>query len=133
MKSVLVPVIVVLTILTISCFSGKDEYYVKMTGAVEIPYAYIPDSVNKLDTAWIDVKAQAFDACWSNLRFVLSLNSTMEYNLQAIGTYESYGSCPEKMVYGDSTIAFVPAQPGLYKFYIYKGPNITEIDTLIVK
>jgi hypothetical protein len=133
MKSVLVPAVIVMAILTVSCFNmGKDQYYMKMTGAVEISYASIPDTVAKLDTARIVVKAQAFDACWSNLRFVLSLNAPMEYNLQAIGTYESYGNCPEMMVYGDSTIAFVPAQPGLYKFYVYKGPNITETDTLIV-
>ena len=124
----------IIALLIAACSNlNKNEYYVRMTSAVEISHIEVPDTVDNNVAALIKAKAQAYDACWSNLTFLLTKNSDFEYSLQAFGLYESYGSCPQTTVYGDTTITFQPPQLGLYKFYIYKGPNDVEVDTMIVR
>ena len=134
MKPVVISLITVLSLLMISCFKlGKDQYYIKMTGAVEISHVEIPDTVISGNYALIKATAQAYDACWSNLTFKLDSTTNHEYTLQAMGTYESYGSCQSLMVYGDTAISLKMTKPGLYKFYTYMNPETTQIDTMIVR
>jgi len=124
----------IIVLLILSCTNlNKNDYYVRLTSSVEISHIEVPDTVDNNAVALITARAQAYDACWSNLTFLLTKNSDFEYSLNAFGIYESYGSCPAMMVYGDTTITFQPAQIGLYKFYIYKGPNDTQVDTMIVR
>jgi hypothetical protein len=133
MKKNLVAISVILALLSVSCFKlGESEYYVKMTGRVEISHVTIPSELVKSDTARITARAQAYDGCWSNLYFQLDSTSAHEYILQAYGIYESYGSCPSVMVYGDTTILLKMKTAGTYIFYTYMTPEITQKDTLVV-
>jgi hypothetical protein len=134
MKSVLFTLIFLIAISVAACFDlGKDQYYVKLTGAVNITNIHIPDTINVNDTAPIILKAEAYDACWSDLRFLLSKINDFEYTVQALGTYESSGNCPTATVTGDSTISFKGTKAGIYRFSFYKSAEVTEIDTLVVK
>ena len=133
MNKTLVALLVILALIGVSCFKlGESEYYVKMTGRVEIKNVHIPSQLNESDTARITARAQANDGCWSNLRFQLDSTSANEYILQAYGTYESWGSCPSVMVYGDTTILLKMKTAGTFIFYTYMTPEITQKDTLVV-
>jgi hypothetical protein len=124
----------IFALFSISCMNmNKSDYYVRMTSAVEIIHTEVPDTVDNNTVALIMARAQAYDACWSNLTFLLTKNSDFEYSLQAFGLYESFGDCPQITVYGDTTLNFKPTQSGLYKFKIYKGPGDIEVDTMIVR
>ena len=119
-----------------SCMNLKDaKNYIRTTGQVQITHVQIPDTVSNMDTVQISAAAQAPNLCWSNIYFQLSKNIEFdnEYCLQAFGTYESYGSCPTGMVYGDTIISFQPQKTGIYIFFTDKNQQETEIDTLIVK
>jgi hypothetical protein len=134
MKTIKAAIFGIIALLSVSCLKmNKNEYYIRMTSAVEIGIAQVPDTVDNNAAALITARAQAYDACWSNLTFLLTKNSDFEYSLQAFGLYESYGNCPQAIIYGDTTITFQPTQIGLYKFHIYKGPNNIETDTMIVR
>ena len=118
----------------ISCIDlGKSQYYMKITGSVDITSIHMPDTVNVNGTAPIALRAEAYESCWSDLRFSLTKNTDFEYSVQAYGTYESYGNCTNAVVTGDSTLSFKPTKAGLYKFSFLKDSQSTEIDTLIVK
>ena len=133
MKPLLYTVAVVIVITAVSCLkAGKNDYYIRTTGNVEIIHSFIPDSADINDVVQISATAEAYDACWSGLNFLLSKSSEFEYVLQAFGNYESYGECPALIVRADTVIAFPAVRAGLYKFHIYKGPDDTETDTLIV-
>ena len=134
MKSLIFTILVIIALIAISCLKmGQNDYYVRLTGNVEIVSSFIPDTVNNLDTVHISAVAEAYDACWSDLNFLLTNTSGTEYTLQAFGTYESYGDCPEMLIRADTTIALQVTHAGLYRFHIYKGPSEVLIDTLIVK
>jgi hypothetical protein len=72
------------------------------------------------------------NGCWSDLNFKLTKTGDLTYSLEAFGIYESYGSCPDVMVYGDTTIAFKPTMSGKYVFHIYKNATETLSDTMTV-
>jgi hypothetical protein len=134
MKSMKPVIFTILALLSFACMNlNKSDYYVRMTSEVEISHAMIPDTVDNNAPAIITAQAQAHDACWSNLTFLLTKISDFEYALQAFGIYESYGDCSQVMVYGDTTLTFQPTKIGLYKFNIYKGPDDIEVDTMIVR
>jgi hypothetical protein len=121
-------------LLAVSCFNMKNSgYYVKFTGQVEITNVHIADTVSNMSQTQILANAMAENGCWKNLKFILTKESDFEYDIAAYGIFESYGSCPEFKVYGDTSITFQPTMPGLYKFYVAKRENETEIDTMIVK
>jgi hypothetical protein len=123
-----------ISLLVISCLNMKNNgYYVKYTGQVEITNAVIPDTVTNMSQTQILVYSMASNGCWKNLKFILTKESDFEYDIAAYGIFESSGSCPEIKVYGDTSITFQPTMTGLYKFYVAKRENETEIDTMIVK
>lgn len=125
---------IILAFLSVSCWKlNQDENYVRLTGSVEISHTQIPDTVDNMGFAQIKAQARAINGCWSNLNFLLTRTDEFDYSLQAFGIYESYGTCPDVMVYGDTIITIQPTRAGLYKFYIYKGPNDVDIDTMIVR
>jgi hypothetical protein len=133
MKPILLALISVIAIVTISCMNlGNDQYYIKFTGSVEIKNIHIPPTINLNDTARILAVAQAYNNCWSNLKFELGKNDNFNYNVGAYGQYESYGTCEPVMVYADTTILFKPTAKGTYIFNVFKTADSTEIDTLRV-
>jgi hypothetical protein len=116
-----------------SCLSKSSEYYVRFTGPVEITHVVIPDTVDVNSYNQLVANAQANNGCWSNLNFMLNKTGNFEYTIQAFGIYESTGSCTDVKVNADTSIIFQPTAAGLYKFYVTKSENVTEIDTMIVK
>lgn len=124
---------VVIALIAVSCLkTGQNSYYIKTTGRVEITQAVIPDTVTNNQYTQIMARAEESNGCWSGLNFKLTKNNDFDYSLEAFGVYESNGYCEDIMVYGDTTIAFKPTQPGIYKFQVFKNPTETVIDTMIV-
>lgn len=126
-------ILLILAISVVSCFTGKNDYYVRYSGPVLISHVVMPDTVENLSNSQIVVNAEAHNGCWSNLNIQLTKNSSFDYSLEAFGIYESNGSCPDIMVYGDSTFVFHPTAAGTYKFHVTKDYNVIEIDTIIVR
>ena len=122
----------ILLCLATSCLK-ENSNYVKLTGPVNISQALIPDTSVNMENIQISARAMETNACWKNLRFVLSKVDDFEYELEAYGTYESYGNCPEMMVYNDTLIDFKPTKTGTYIFHVTKTPYKIENDTLIVR
>jgi len=117
----------------ISCINpGENKYYVKSSAQVEIKQTDIPQTVTVNQVANIRARSEQTNGCWSNLNFVLTKTGDLEYLLEAFGVYESYGTCPDVMVYGDTTIAFTPTQTGKYIFHISKSATETLADTMTV-
>jgi hypothetical protein len=122
-----------IALLTVSCLkTGENTYYIRTTGRVEIKQAYIPDTAIVNQTIDLEARAEASNACWSNLSFVLTKKTNFEYSLDAFGTFESTGYCEPLKVNGDTTIAFKPTLTGQYIFKITKSETETVSDTLNV-
>jgi hypothetical protein len=120
--------------LAASCLKeGSNSSYTKKTDRVDIIATYVPDTATNLEQVHISARAAAENGCWSNLYFKLISDSEFEYTLEAYGTYESSGICPDMMVYKDTTIAFQPMQKGTFLFHITHVPYEEEVDTMIVK
>jgi hypothetical protein len=119
----------------LSCIHDKDDnaYYEKRTGPVEIIETSIPDSAKSQDFIEIEAKASANNGCWRSLFVELKATDTFDHTIKAYGTYESYGACPDIMVYQDTVIHFGPLQKGTYIFAITKNQDEIAIDTMIVK
>lgn len=115
----------------VSCKEPGDKY-VKRFEKVEIIKTAIPDTAINQEYLQIRAKAQADNGCWSHLYFKLIKTKDFEYTLQAYGTYESFGICPDKVVTKDTLIDFLPKQTGTYLFHIYGQSAIAATDTLIV-
>jgi hypothetical protein len=123
-----------------SCF-GENDSYIRTTDVVPITEVTIPDSSGISDTIQIVATAQANNGCWSNLRFSLDsvppqnndTVNTKRYSLQAIGRYESHGSCPQVIVTADTTLEVITKQEGNYVFYTTKNSYTYQVDTVFVK
>jgi hypothetical protein len=121
-----------IAVIAISCLKpAENSYYIRTTGRVEINHANIPDTAINNMSVEIMATAKATNGCWSNLNFALTKKSDFEYSLEAFGTFESYGSCADTVIYADTTIVFKPTLTGLYKFIVYKY-DVPEKDTMIV-
>ena len=125
-----------------SCF-GENDSYVRTTDVVPITEVSIPDSSGISDTIQIAATAQANNGCWRNLRFSLDsvppqnnetdTVATKSYSLQAIGRYESHGSCPQVTVTADTILEVITEQEGNYVFYTTKNSYTYQVDTVFVK
>jgi len=132
----------IIGVLITSCL-GENESYIRTTDVVPITKVSIPDSSGISDTIQIAATAQADNGCWSNLRFSLdsvpSQNNetdtvaTKSYSLQAIGRYESQGSCPQVTVTADTILEVITEQEGNYVFYTTKNSYTYQVDTVFVK
>jgi hypothetical protein len=122
----------IIAFLTVSCLT-KNTYYVQSNEFIPLSEVSIPDTAKNLEYTHIGARAEQSNGCWSNLHFILSKRADFEYSLAAFGTYESYGSCADVMVYADTIIDFKPTETGIYKFYITKKPYNNIIDTMIVE
>ncbi|MBS3771326.1 MAG: hypothetical protein KGY70_09250 [Bacteroidales bacterium] len=132
-----------LIFLAVSCMEENGSY-IRTTDVVPITEFSIPDSSEISDTIQIAATAEANNGCWSNLRFSLDsvppqTNSdtdtvaTQLYRLQAIGDYESHGTCPQVVVTADTIIDLVTRQKGNYVFYVTRNSYSYTVDTLLVE
>lgn len=130
-------------VLLSSCLEDGDNY-IRTTDLVPITEVTIPDSSEVADTIQITATAEANNDCWSDLRFQLDsvpnqnnnqtdTTSTKSYSLQAIGTYESHGSCPQVIVTADTVLDVLTSQKGNYIFYVTKNSYTLEVDTVFVE
>lgn len=130
-------------VLLSSCLEDGDNY-IRTTDLVPITEVTIPDSSEVADTIQIMATAEANNGCWSDLRFQLDsvpnqnnnqtdTTSTKSYSLQAIGTYESHGSCPQVIVTADTVLDVLTSQKGNYIFYVTKNSYTLEVDTVFVE
>ena len=123
----------IFALLAVSCLKpAENGYYILTTGRVEITQADIPESATANQSTVINARAEESNGCWSNLNFKLTQNSTFDYSLEAFGVFESYGTCEDIKVTGDTAIAFKPTQTGTYKFHVIKSETETVIDSMIV-
>jgi hypothetical protein len=102
------------------------------TDYINISDYMIPAHAALSDTVKLSVRAQADNGCWRNLLVYLNKESHLNYSIKAYGTYESKGACPIKLVYKDTVINFIPADTGMYLFYVYDTPLTYKSDTLTV-
>jgi hypothetical protein len=123
----------VIALVAVSCLKKSDNgYYILTSGRVEITQADIPETATVNQFTEIKARAEESNDCWSNLNFTLTKNNDFDYTLEAFGVFESYGSCMEIKVTGDTTIAFKPEQTGIYKFHVIKSETETVTDSIIV-
>ena len=123
----------VIALVAVSCLkTGDNGYYILTTGRVEITQTDIPETATINQFTEINARAEESNSCWSNLNFKLTQNNDFDYTLEAFGVFESYGSCVNIKVTGDTTIAFNPTQTGIYKFHIIKSETETAFDSMIV-
>jgi hypothetical protein len=102
------------------------------TGRVQITQSDIPDTATVNQYTEIKARAEESSGCWSNLNFKLTQNNNFDYTLEAFGLFESYGSCEDIKVTGDTTMAFKPIQTGVYKFHVIQSETETVLDSMIV-
>lgn len=125
--------LIILALAAVSCWKLNDSgNYILTTGRVEIKQTDIPETATVNQSTEIKARAEESNNCWSNLNFTLTKNNSFDYTLEAFGVYESYGTCAEMLVTGDTTIAFKPTQTGTYKFHIVKSETETALDSMIV-
>lgn len=123
----------VIALFAISCLKvGENSYYVRSTGRVEIKQTDIPETGTVNQVVHIQARAEATNGCWSDISFELTKTSELVYSLDAYGIYESFGTCPDVMVYGDTSIAFTPIKTGKYIFHVTKSATETQTDTITV-
>lgn len=96
-----------------------DERIVPATGIVNQP---------------VNIYASAFteNACWSNIRFVLAKKDHLEYDVVALADFESYGTCPDMIVNGDTTLSITPDRTGDLVITFWMTQLYYETDTVVV-
>ena len=124
-------VFLLLVCLIVSCEDPGDRY-VKRFDRVDIIKTSIPDTAINQKYFQIRAMAQADNGCWSHLYFELKKTKDFEYTLKAYGTFESFGTCSDRIVKEDTVINFLPKQTGTYLFHISQQPDIEHTDTMIV-
>jgi hypothetical protein len=117
--------------LTVSCLHDR-AYHTNFISWVKIDSISIPLSSEVLTETHITAVAVANNGCWKKLHFRMTQKDTFDYEIKAFGTYESYGACPEVMVYQDTIIRFIPPVKGKYLFHTTIEPNNVRIDTMLV-
>lgn len=82
----------------------------------------------------IQVRAQANNGCYFNLRVSFNRVTKTHYELLAAADYDMDASaCPAVIVNLDTTISFTPTQAGTYYITANHPPNILLRDTISVK
>lgn len=119
----------ILLVLT-SCELIGYRYKEAMIGISEVS---IPDTVASQDKVQIYAQAEATSGCWRDMYLELKKVSEFEYTLKAFGTFETFGACPDVMVYKDSLIDFKPTQNGIYTFNVSEHRDKVEVYTMVVE
>ncbi|TFH46504.1 MAG: hypothetical protein E4G92_06345 [Bacteroidia bacterium] len=100
--------------------------------AVDITEKFIPESGIINQPVTITAVCSAPNGCWKQLRFVFTEKDNLKYDFYAVGSYESYGICPEVMVTKDTLITFTPDVAGKYVITTRMTPEIIDRDTIVV-
>lgn len=72
------------------------------------------------------------NGCWSDIRFAFDETDDRQYELIALADYETYGSCPEMLVSGDTTITITPTRTGNHVLTVWMDSRTSEKDTILV-
>ncbi|TNF39749.1 MAG: hypothetical protein EP313_05625 [Bacteroidetes bacterium] len=80
----------------------------------------------------ISASAMAENGCWLNIRFVLIQKDDLEYEMVALADFESYGACTDMIVYGDTTVSFIPDRTGNHVITFWMTQVTSETDTVVV-
>ena len=74
----------------------------------------------------------AENGCWLNIRFVLIQKDDLEYEMVALADFESYGACTDMIVYGDTTVSFIPDRTGNHVITFWMTQVTSVADTVVV-
>jgi hypothetical protein len=131
MKPVALITLISLFVMT-SC--NVDPPYVSYQNVpLNITSLSIPESGAVNQPVTIMAVTSAPDGCWMNLRFILTKKEDFEYDLYAVGSYESHGVCPEVEVIQDSLLTFTPEAAGEYVIItLVEPPSTIRRDTVTV-
>lgn len=72
------------------------------------------------------------NGCWSNIRFFFDETDEREFELIALADFETYGSCPEMMIAGDTLITITPKRTGNHILTVWMDNQINVKDTIVV-
>jgi hypothetical protein len=123
--------ILILSTLVLSCMNNQDRF-VKRQIPVEIYEATIPATGRINQDIQIQLKSQATNGCYSDLKVKLVEIDSRHFLFKATALFQSSGVCPEIMVYKDTTITFKPTLTGKYFFQTNEEPFEIRKDTIAV-
>jgi hypothetical protein len=115
--------------ITLSC---EPVNYIDKIVAVDIYESSIPKNGTLNQDIDLELKAQATNGCYNDLKIKLIETEDRHYLLKATARFKSYGYCPEVMVYIDTIITFRPTKTGKYFFQINETPFEIRRDTIEV-
>lgn len=101
---------------------------------VLIPFSdrMVPEAGTVGQPVYISAFAMAENGCWSNIRFVMVQKDDHEYEMVALADFESSGTCPDIIVYGDTTVSFIPDRTGNHVITFWMTQVTSETDTVVV-
>ena len=128
MSSIIVASLIVLS----SC--QMDPPYVSYSNVpVNITSLSVPENGTVNQPVSIMAVAAAPDGCWRQLRFIFTKKEDFRYDFYAVGSYESFGVCPQVEVLNDTILSFTPEAAGEYVITTLVAPPATiERDTIRV-
>lgn len=120
----IVPVLLIFAALLVngSC-NDKKQYCDNGTHQASITEVVLPPEGYIQEPMRIQVKIQAPNGCWSNLKVKLNKITAAEYQLKAYGDFESQGFCPQMTVTRDTTIVLTPDLTGTITFRVWEQVN----------
>lgn len=103
-------------------------------GNVVIPVneRLVPQTATVNQPFTIYARTQQDNGCWSNLRFVFREKDEREYELFAVGDFETYGFCPDVLVGADTVITITPTRTGNHVLTVWMDRLNNEKDTILV-
>ena len=125
----LVAIIILMTVS--SCKLGAPSI-IYTNVPLSIDGKIIPETGTVNQPLYISAHCTAPDGCWKNLYFSFHKLQDFNYELVALGDYESYGACPDITVVADTTISFTPETAGEYIILTWLTPTTNTKDTIEV-
>src|SRR5665648_736607 len=98
---------------SVSC-KMDPPYFSYSNVTVDIIEKNIPENGTVNQPVIVSGICSAPNGCWSGLRFVFKKREDFTYDFYALGSYESYGMCPDVVVTQDTLISFTPEVAGEY-------------------
>lgn len=128
-----VSLITLITLIIMSSCSLDPPYVSYANVSVNITSLSIPESGTVNQPLTFMAVATAPDGCYMNLRFVLSEKEDFRYDFYAVGSYESFGACPQVEVFNDTLLVFTPEAAGEYVITtLVEPPSTIRRDTITV-
>jgi hypothetical protein len=92
----------------------------------------IPSSSHVDEPVNLTFNASAPNGCYSDIHFLFAEKADKHYELVALATYESHGTCTDALVIADTLITLTPHVEGDYVITTWVSPYNYERDTLAV-